>query len=228
MKVIYAVILLWGSISSATTFQVDKPVISEDRMLLKLNETVLLDNVKDGYMSLLNLHYCPTGQFYLVIGCGFECNDNAGFIFKADGTGKKKITARWDYILQEKIEWSDDCQKLFYYRVNSTGANPPRKAPTRGWVQFDIKTGRKGPASSRRLKQNAFYSVFNSPGGLLVHDGAAGRSRSTWRLPADAKGIRITGKGRRTGRITWAPIIFGVQSGWVNQDYLFEDTPPIK
>jgi hypothetical protein len=94
------------------------------------------------------LIYSPDGEYFVALGCGYECNDNVGFVFKSDGSGKRKITDRWDFILQDKIEWSADGKKLLYYRINSTGADPPENSPPTGWVEVDLITGRKTSARS--------------------------------------------------------------------------------
>jgi hypothetical protein len=134
---------------------------SEDESKLMLGNRVLLDSGKDGFMSIKQVHPSPDGKYFAVIGCGYECNDNVGFVFNADGTGKRKLTTRWDYILQDKIEWSADSKRLYYYRINTTGADPPTMAPPQGWVEVNAATGRKIKAVSRTLKSSARYAVFN-------------------------------------------------------------------
>ncbi|MGH7495816.1 MAG: YbaY family lipoprotein [bacterium] len=223
--------LVWFALASRALAQTQetqlKPVISEDRMQLSYREKVLLDGATDGMMSIHSLRYAPEGEHFLVIGCGFECNDNVGFLFKAEGSGKRRFTERWDYILQDKAEWSADGQKIFYYRINSSGAEPPAAAPVPGWIEFDVKTGRKSPAASRRLKTTATYAVFRVGGAdvLKVRIAPGTKSAEVGAVPHDATGLKVTGPGKSVGRDTWVPVRYQDVAGWVNQSYLYEEAP---
>ncbi|HMV51139.1 MAG TPA: hypothetical protein PKD31_25590, partial [Blastocatellia bacterium] len=135
--------------------------ISEDGTKLLRGNRVLLDSNKDGFMAVHQVRPSPDGKRFAVIACGYECTDNVGFLFNADGGGKRQFTMRWDFLLQDVLEWSADGKKLFYYRINSTAAEPPKTAPAEGWVEIDLATGRKAAAASRTLKPNASYAVFN-------------------------------------------------------------------
>jgi hypothetical protein len=211
--------------------QTAKASINGARDQLALDGRVLLDAQKDGFMSLREIRYSPTGRHFLVIACGFECNDNIGFVFKADGGGKRKITSRWDYILQSAVEWSEDGQKIYYFRINSTGADPPRSAPPEGWVEVNLRTGRKSPATTRALKTGASYAVFNvAPKDVLnVRSKPNLAATTVGSIPPDAKGVRVTGSGVKVGRTRWVPVEYGPIehgkiNGWVNQNYLYEES----
>lgn len=202
-----------------------KAVISADYTKLTLGEQVLLEAGKDGFLSIHEVRYSPAQDYFLVIGCGYECNDNVGFLFAADGSGKRKFTARWDFILQTAAEWSADGKYVYYYRINSSGAEAPAGAPAPGWVQVEIKTGTKAPAATRVLKPAATYRVFN-----VAHDdvlnvraaaGAAAPIAGT--LPATAAGVRVTGTGVTAGGSVWVPIRHGELAGWINQNFLCEE-----
>jgi putative lipoprotein len=52
--------------------------ISEDRMKVFSGEKVLLDGATDGFMSVHTVRHSPDRKYLLVIGCGYECNDNVG------------------------------------------------------------------------------------------------------------------------------------------------------
>lgn len=203
-----------------------KAKASEDGAKLELGDRVLLTSEKDGFMSVHQVRYSPDGKHFVVIGCGYECNDNVGFLFNADGTGKRKFTAPWDFILQDKIEWSADGKKLYYYRINSTGADPPANAPSESWIEVNLKTGRKAFASSRRLKPGASYAVFN----VLAKDSLNARSapgiaaKISARLPYNARDVKFSGQMQRIGKVIWVRIEFGGVSGWVNQNFLYEET----
>lgn len=203
-----------------------RAVTSDDQLKVFLGKKLLLQNDRDGYMSIHRIIYSPNGKNFVVIGCGFECSDNVGFLFRADGTRKRKFTARWDLILDDKLEWSNDGTKIYYFRINSTGADPPKTAPPEGWVVVDVATGKKGPATTRRLDQRASYSVFNTGDGLAVRAAPGVNAKEVGRLPSDAKGVRITGPGRLSGRALWVPIKHDELSGWVNQNFLFKDEMP--
>ena len=199
---------------------------TDDLLKVFLSKKLLLHNDRDGFMSVHRIVYAPNGKNFVVIGCGFECTDNIGFLFRADGTRKRKFTARWDVILDDKLEWSDDGTKIYYFRINSTGADPPKTAPAEGWVVVDVATGKKGPATTRRLDQRANYSVFNTGDGLAVRAAPGVNAKEVGRLPSDAKGVRVTGPGRLSGRALWVPIKQHELSGWVNQNFLFRDEMP--
>lgn len=202
-----------------------KATISEDYTKLLLGGAVLLEAKDDGFLSLLEVNYSPAGDYFLALACGYECNDNIGFLFKSDGSAKHKITARWDFILQSRVEWSADGKHLYYYRINSSGAEPPSNAPAQGWVRVEAQSGAKSPATTRTLKTNSSYSVFNvQPNDVLNVRSAAGATAAiVGTLSPGAKGIRVTGAGVAQGGSMWAPIRYQNVAGWVNQDYLCEE-----
>lgn len=210
---------------SSTFAQDRKPAINEERSQLTIDGRLLLDARKDGFMSIERIKPSPVGTHFVVLACGFECNDNIGFLFEADGDGKRRITGHWDRILQSKIEWSADGRKLFYYRINSTGAEAPQSAPPEGWVEVDPRTLRKSPAANRRLKTDVSYGVFNvGPNDALNLRAAPGRTAAiVASIPRDAKGVKVTGAGVAVGRERWAPVEFKGIAGWVNQRYLYEE-----
>ncbi len=198
---------------------------SEDGTKLLLGERVLLNGSRDGFISIRRVIYSPDRGRFVVVSCGYECNDNIGHVLKADGSGKSKITSRWDHILQEVVEWSGDSRTLYYYRISSSAADPPKNAPRNGWVEIDVASGRKRGAVSRRLKTEATYSVISSlaRGGIEVKASLRRSAGTITRLPADAKGIRITGAGRSISHKIWVPVTFRDLSGWVDQNYLVEE-----
>lgn len=223
----WALLLFPGQGASGLPRAQRTAAIDESRTRLTLNGAVLLDASKDGYLSLDRILPSPDGGFFVVIACGYECNDNIGFLFRADGSGKRRFTARWDHILQAKVEWSADGAKLFYYRINSTGADPPAKAPPEGWVELDLRTFGKFPGIDRDLKTGASYAAFGLTGddGLNVREKANPRARIIGAIPYDGKGIRVTGASVRVGRTRWVPIRYEGLAGWVNQRYLYQEHP---
>ena len=206
--------------------EAQKAQATEDGAQLKLGNRVLLANEKDGFMAVHKVRYSPDGKRFLVIGCGYECNDNIGFLFNADGSGKRKFTERWDFILQDKVEWSADGKKLFYYRTSSSGADPPRNAPAEGWIEVDAANGRKTAAVSRLLKADESYGVFRILSGdsLKVREAAGAKSKAIGQLAPDAKGIRVTGERQKIGKDVWVKIKLDKLTGWVNQSYLYEES----
>ncbi len=200
-------------------------VISADYTKLTLGEQVLLQAEKDGFLSIHKVRYSPAQDYFLVIACGYECNDNVGFLFAADGSGKRKFTERWDFILQTAAEWSADGKYIYYYRINSSGATPPAGAPPPGWVQLDIKSGEKTPATTRILQPAASYRVFNvaSDDVLNVRAQAGAAAALVGTLPPETTGVRVTGPGVATGGSMWVPIQHGDLTGWVNQNFLCEE-----
>jgi hypothetical protein len=202
--------------------------VSQDRRTLSLHGAPVLDAEQDGFLSIHDVKPSPTGEYLLVIVCGYECNDNLGFLIRTTDGEKRPVTAPWDFILQSKAEWAADGQTLFYYRINSTGADPPRNAPPKGWVQVDVQTGRKSPGTERALNPATTYAVFHPSGRapLTVHAEPDPKSRIVGSLPAFAREILVTGEPTKVGKETWVPIRFQAIMGWVNQDYLYEDAPP--
>ncbi len=207
-----------------STANAQKALASEDDTKLKLGNRVLLVNEKDGFMAVHKVRYSPDGKRFVVIGCGFECNDNIGFLFNADGGGKRKFTARWDFILQDKVEWSADGKKLFYYRTNSSGADSPRYAPAEGWIEVDAATGRKAAAVSRSLKPETSYAVFGirRDDSLNVRQSPGTKANVIDKLPHDAKNIRYTGERQKVGKDIWVRVKLNGVIGWVNQNFLYE------
>lgn len=210
--------------------QGSKAFPNETRTRLLLGERVLLDSGADGFLSIHRVLYSPGGDRFAVIACGYECNDNIGFLFNADGSGKRKFTGRWDSILQDKLEWSADSRRLYYYRINSSGAEVPKIAPAKGWVEVNAATGRKQSAASRMLKPSARYAVFNVPPNdlLNVRERPDRNSKVVGQLAHDAQNIRVGGNGARAGKEVWVKITHESVSGWVNQNYLYERAPSPK
>lgn len=210
--------------SSSFTFgqaTAQKAVVSDDQSKVLLDQKVILDAERDGFMRVLKIIYSPGGKHFVVIGCGFECTDNMGFLFTANGTRKRDFTGRWDQIFNDKLEWSSDSRTFYYYRINSTGADPPRNAPAEGWVAVDVATGRKSSGTLRRLEQNRPYAVFDTADGLAVRATPGANGREVGRLPSDAKDVYVTGPSKRVGNSMWVQIKSNSLSGWVNQRFLF-------
>lgn len=217
-------VLFTLAFSSSLAQEAQKAQVSEDGAALRLGNRVLLTNEKDGFMSVHQVRHSPDGKRFLIIACGFECNDNIGFLFNADGSGKRKFTARWDFILQDKVEWSADGKKIFYYRVNSSGADSPRNAPAEGWIEVNVASGRKAPANSRSLKPESRYAVFRvqANDSLNVRQTPGVKAKSIGKLAHDANDIRFTGEQREVGKDIWVRISYNNLTGWVNQSFLYE------
>ena len=222
-KFLFLICILLLSQSAPVRAQTPTAVASDDQLKVLLGNKTLLDSNRDGFMRVHRIVYAPGAKHFVVIGCGYECSDNIGFLFRADGTGKRKFTARWDVILDDKLEWSNDGRKFYYYRINSTGADPPKNAPPETWVVVDVATGRKTMATARRLDQGSSYAVFNAADGLAVRVRPGVTAKEAGRLPSDAKGVSITGPGKLSGRAVWVPINHNGVTGWVNQNFLFKE-----
>lgn len=222
MKLIALLLLV-----SAAVAQSAQPAFNEDQMRLLWGQKVLLDNRLDGYLQLSKIRYAPDGKRFFVLACGFECSDNVGFIFKADGTGKRKFTTRWDLIWQDGVEWSADNRFVYYYRINSSAAEPPSNAPPEGWIQVDVKTGAKSVAVSRRLKTAAAYGVFRvrMNDSLNLRSLPELRAKVVGQIPSDGKGLQYLGETKVVGKEVWVKLKFGETAGWVNQSYLYEIAP---
>jgi hypothetical protein len=217
-------LLLW-SLGWAATAQTPRPVLNAEATELRLGTQLLLEAQRDGFLSIKEISYAPGGRHFVVVACGYECNDNHGFLFRADGSGKRRFTARWAYLLQDVFEWSADGRRLYYYRINSSGARAPRGAPRPGWQEVELSTGRQTPAHSRRLKLDGRYAVFNvhPQADLQVRAAPGLRAKVRGSLAPNATGLRITGAAVLTGGIRWVPVQAAAVTGWVNQNYLREE-----
>ena len=219
--------LLCSTLAAGQT-TTSKAIVSEDGSQLSLGNRILLKNTTDGFMSVKQIRPAPDGKHFAVIACGYECNDNIGFLFNADGTGKRNFTALWDFILQDKVEWSADGKRLFYFRIHSTGAEAPANVPAEsqleGWIEVNVTTGRKSKAVSRTLKTLIPYNVFNvAPNDSLnVREAPNGKAEIIGKLAHNANGIHVTQERRVAGQITWVKIKHDMLVGWVNQNYLYE------
>lgn len=203
-----------------------QPTIKEDGTQVLLDGKVLLDATKDGFMRVLEIHSAPNGQNFLVLVCGFECFDNKGFLFRANGTGKRMFPGRGSYILQNKVEWSADSKYVFYFRINSTAADLPLDPPREEWKQINVRTGANTVATKRRLKPQATYAVIHLWSDVLNMRAAPhARAAIIGTIPSDGNGIRYTGETKRTGTVIWAKVKFRTLTGWVNQSYLSEELP---
>lgn len=222
-KFVFLICILLLSQSALVNAQVPRAVASDDQLKVMLGNRVLLESERDGFMRVHRIVYAPGAQHFVVIGCGYECTDNIGFLFRANGTRKRQFTARWDVVFDDKLEWSNDGKKFYYFRINSTGADPPRNAPPETWVVVDVATGRKTAATARRLDQRSSYGVFNTEDGLAVRAMPGVKAREVGRLPSNAKGVTITGPGKLSGRAVWVPINHNGLSGWVNQNFLYKE-----
>jgi len=221
LMVSLCVFMLGPSSSSFGQTTAPRAVISDDQSKVLVGHRVILEAERDGYMSVHRIVYSPTGKHFVVIACGFECTDNSGFLFAADGSRKREFTGRWDQLFSDKLEWSTDSKRLYYYRINSTGADPPKNAPAEGWMAVDVATGRKSSGVARPLAKDKPYSVFDTADGLVVRATPGTKGKELGRLASDAKDVYVTGSPKRVGKGTWIRIKSNSLSGWVNQRYLF-------
>lgn len=89
-----------------------------------------------------NFIYSPKKDYFLVdLGC-FEGDDHA-FLFKADGSDKRKITGEWDYVNEGQVSWDSDGKSFVYDHINSCCAEPPAGVMPPGKVRYNIESGQK-------------------------------------------------------------------------------------
>lgn len=110
-----------------------------------LGDKLLLDKSEScsSYLTAGDkLLYSPTGKYFLVdYGC-FEGDDDL-FLFNADGSGKKKITEKFDWLNYGMVKWEPDGKSFIYDRTNGCCLEAPPSAPKPGKVKYDIETGTK-------------------------------------------------------------------------------------
>ncbi|HUV46529.1 MAG TPA: hypothetical protein VMW29_00190 [Candidatus Bathyarchaeia archaeon] len=117
----------------------DNKVYLGDKLVLDVAEA------PGGCSSIGKILYAPTNAYFLVIVWCFE-GDNEIYLFKADGSDKKRITAKWDVVNYYEVEWQADGQSFTYHRINSCCVEPERvgeEGPPEGMVKYDIATGQK-------------------------------------------------------------------------------------
>jgi hypothetical protein len=102
---------------ATATIGKDKVYLS-NRMILDLTDKTL------GCFGTAKISYAPTHEYFLVVLDCFE-GDNEAFLFRADGSDKRRITGKWDYINYHEYEWASDGQSFTYQRVNDCCVVPP-------------------------------------------------------------------------------------------------------
>jgi hypothetical protein len=194
---------------------IEKAVI-KDNVYVYLGSKLLLDATqKDlGCFGVAKISYSPTGEYFVVIlGC-IE-GDNEAFLFRADGTDKRRITGKWDYINYCFFKWEPDGKSLIYSRINSFGAPPeaiPASAPPPGIVRYDVQTREK--TLPYRVVNVASDDVLNVRSQPDLEASIVGT------IPPDGTDVQLTGKGVQVGNNFWVPIKYKEITGWVNTNYL--------
>ena len=122
---------------------------ASDDGIVSLNEVVLLDiqaeEIPCYYDIPAEIIYAPTYEHFLVIPACIE-GDNELYLFRADGTGKQRITSTWDLLNFQNVAWSPDGKSFTYERLNSCCLSQeeiPADAPPVGLVQVDVITEEK-------------------------------------------------------------------------------------
>ena len=116
-------------------------------MTVSFKDTVILDVAKEesGCFSIGIILWAPGNEHFLVTVSCFE-GDNQLYLFKADGSGKKKITGKWDVVNYSEVEWDKDGKSFVYHRINSCCVAPSEigeSGPPVGMVRYDVATGAK-------------------------------------------------------------------------------------
>jgi hypothetical protein len=196
-----------------------------------LGNTVIFDMAQEnlGCFDVGGIDYSPTGEYFLVVLACLE-GDNDAFLFRADGSDKRRITSKWDYINYYNYEWSSDGLSFVYQRINSCCVSPwdiPTDAPPEGLVRYDVQTGQKTLQATPTPPASP-YRVFNvqSNDVLNIRSGPGVEYPIVGIIPYNGTNIRITGAGVVVGQSFWYPIQYNEIIGWVNSAYLIEQTNP--
>ncbi len=225
------VLLMTGGVLLLTSWlpalAAEQPAVGKDGTTLWLHGFPILDAKDEGVFSIHVVKPSPTGEYLLVVLCGVDCRDNHGVLIKTGDGARRRITGPGDLILESKAEWSPDGQGVFYYRSPTTGAEPAGKRPLRGWIEVNAYTGAKKTATDRTLNLTATYAVFNPAGRapLPVYGEPERGARIIGSLPGFAQKITITDIGVKVEKQTWVPIRYQGIVGWVNQEFLYEESP---
>lgn len=136
------------AVSTATPTSAPTPFATEDG-LVYLGEKLLLDISAEAPRCYVDISpyvvYSPTQTHFFLVPACVE-GDNQAFVFMADGRGKKRITAPWDYVNMNEISWSADGRTIRYQRINSCCLSPediPADAPTQGIIEYELDSGTK-------------------------------------------------------------------------------------
>jgi hypothetical protein len=215
------VAFLWTSPSVATA-------MARDDGKVYLGNTVILDVAQEnlGCFGVGEIAYSPTGEYFLVVLQCFE-GDNDAFLFRADGSDKRRVTGEWDYINYYNYKWSSDGQSFTYERINSCCKEPPSNAPPVGLVRYDIRTGKKTllvtptpPLLPYRVVDVESNDVLNVRSGPGIENPIVGT------IPPNGTDIQVTGTGEQNGNDIWVPIKYQEITGWVNSSYLTLQSSP--
>jgi hypothetical protein len=127
------------------TFQGEAVRATNTKVYIK--DTLLLDveSEEPGCSSIGEILYSPANDYFLVIISCFE-GDNQLYLFRLDGSGKKKITEKWDVVNYSEVEWAKDGKSFVYHRINSCCVAPSEvgeSGPAVGMVRYDVATGVK-------------------------------------------------------------------------------------
>lgn len=182
-----------------------------------LGDQLLLDVAQDapGCFGIGPIAYSPVGKYFVVVADCFE-GDNEAFLFRADGSGRQRLTTQWDFINYYDFEWAADGSAFIYRRINSCCAVPPPEAPVPGRVQYDVQTGAKTVVSRYQVVNVASNDTLNVRSGPGTSNPAVGQ------IPFDGMGIEITGQGVLVRSALWVSVRYAELTGWVNRDYLAE------
>jgi hypothetical protein len=173
--------------------------------------------------------YAPTRNYFLVVFQCFE-GDNEAYLFRADGSGKTRVTGKWDYINYSDYQWAADGLSFTYQRINScclSADQIPASAPPQGIVRYEVISGVKVLVATPTPPAD-FFRVINMQSNdvLNVRSGAGVNYPIVGTIPYNGTAIRITGQGVGVGQSTWFPIQYNELTGWVNGGYLVKQSQP--
>jgi hypothetical protein len=168
------------------------------------------------------ISYSPLGEHFLVV---LTCPnwENVIFMFRADGTDQRMITAAWDYVEAFNYRWAADGGSFTYRRINSCCLLPdavPATAPPPGLVRYEIESGAKQLVGTYRVARVRADDTLNVRAGPGVGNWVVGE------LAPGTRGIAISGEGARVGNARWVPIELQQLAGWVNLYYLEAEPLP--
>lgn len=159
-------------------------------------------------------------HFVVIVNC-FE-GDNELFLFNADGTGKLRITGKWDYVNYCFFDWDPSGEAFVYSRVNSSGASEgqiPVNAPPVGTVRYDVTTGEEELVPDYRPFISRFYRVIDVVNNdrLNVRSQPNPQSTIVGTIPPDASEIEANSAANGAD---WIYITYEGVSGWVRTRFL--------
>ncbi len=187
---------------------------------LCFGKTKILDSELEagGCFEIGEIAYSFTREHFAVVLRCFE-GDNDAFVFRANGSDKKRLTGEWDYINYDQYTWTADGY-FVYQRINSCCVEPSPDAPPEGVVWYNPLTDRKQIFTSPSPLEQYKVGGVASDDQLNIRASAGAENSIVGSIPYNGSGIIVTGLATQVDGDQWVPIRYHDLTGWVNSSYI--------